>query len=358
MNYQDLTSYILDIKKQIDSELSYFYDQRIADAALLSSEYKKLVSDTAKQTLRGGKRLRPALAVLGYRIAGGTDDVKIIKAAAALEIFHNYLLIHDDIMDRDDRRHGGANISGLYKKRLAKSLSEPEAQHVADSFSILAGDINCGLSYEALLAAGFSNDLTLQATARLNKAVFEVAAGQHLDVLGSYAKKLSLQNIIAISQHKTADYSVIMPLQFGAILAGVKNGLLESMSNYGQPLGIGFQLTDDVLGMFGNQKNTGKPILSDLHEGKQTVLMHYGIQLASPKQKKTLSYIVGNPRANLADLKVARQILEENGAKAKTLIIAQQYSKKAISFVPAITKEEQLQKLLIDFADYCVARSS
>lgn len=358
METQDLKSYIAYIKTHVDEILTNFYAQKVTDASTLSSDYKKLVEDTAKQTLRGGKRLRPALAVLGYTLAGGKEHNKILQAAASLEIFHNYLLIHDDIMDRDDSRHGGLNITGVYKKRLSKTLSKEEASHVAISFAIAAGDVNSGLTYELLLASGLTTKALLAAIARLSDATFEVAAGQHLDIIGSYKKSLSQKEIIAIARHKTADYSIIMPLQFGAILAGGDESLLEAMQQYGQPLGIGYQLADDVLGIFGNQKTIGKPVLSDLQEGKQTLLMHYATQLASEPEKNRLKLVVGNPKANLADLKMVRKVLESSGAKAKTLVLAQDYASKAIQAVPLITQDEDLQKILTSLARYCVNRNS
>lgn len=358
METNNLKSYISTTKTQVDVILEEFYAKKVIDAGKLSSEYKKLITDTAKQTLRGGKRLRPALAILGYTIAGGTDHKKIRTAAASLEIFHNYLLIHDDIMDRDDTRHGGLNITGTYKKRLAKVLSPAEAEHIANAFAISAGDVNCGLTYELLLSAGFPAQETLSAVARLSEATFEVAAGQHLDIIASYKKSMSQKDIISISRHKTADYSIIMPLQFGAILAGGNTKVLDGMRQYGQALGIGYQLADDVIGIFGNQKTIGKPVLSDLQEGKQTMLMRYGMQLASQNEKKQLKSVVGNPKATMADLKMVRKVLEESGAKAKTLIMAQDYAVTAIDIIPLITNDPAIQKTLTSFAQYCVARSS
>ena len=149
-----------------------------------------------------------------------------------------------------------------------------------------------------------------------------------------------------------------MPLQFGAILAGSDKKVLDAMQSYGSSLGIGYQLADDVLGIFGNQKTIGKPVLSDLQEGKQTMLMHFGMQLASQNEKKQLKSVFGNPKASMADLKLTRKILEDSGAKAKTLIMAKDYAVAAIDSIPLITSDHSTQSTLTSFAQYCVARSS
>ncbi len=358
MENKDLKSYIAYIKKNVDVVLKDIYDVKISEAGKLGGDYKKLVTQTAKQTLSGGKRLRPALAVLGYTIAGGKDLEKIIKASAALEIFHSYLLIHDDIMDRDDRRHGVLNVTGFYKKALSGKVAEKEIPHVADSFAILAGDINSGLTFESLLSAKFDSEVTLKAISRVSQAVFEVAAGQHLDIIGSFDKKLSEKEILAIAKHKTADYSIILPLQFGAILAGAKPELLDAMKEFGQPLGVSYQIADDVLGIFGSAKAIGKPVLTDLQEGKQTILMHYGMKLASVDDKKSLQAVFGNPKADQKDLVLVKKILERCGAKAKTLIIAKDYITKSISYIPSLTSDSKMQENLTDFANYCISRKN
>lgn len=121
---KNLVEFIGYVKTETDKRLDEIFDAKIARAGELDSEYKKLLIETKKQVLRGGKRLRPALAVLGYKIAGGKKIETMLDTAVALEIFHNYLLIHDDFMDRDDRRHGGLNITGVYKKNYKGYLSQ------------------------------------------------------------------------------------------------------------------------------------------------------------------------------------------------------------------------------------------
>lgn len=354
---KSLVEFIQYVKAETDKRLEVIFDAKIARAGELDKDYQQLIIETKKQVIRGGKRLRPALAVLGYKIAGGKKIETMLDAAAALEIFHNYLLIHDDFMDRDESRHGGLNITGVYKKKLRQKVAVADLQHMADNQAILAGDICCGLSYEVITQSGFDSDLKLRAVDRLNQAVFEVAAGQQLDILASFTKDVSMRHILKINYYKTAGYSVIMPLQFGAILAGNSNQLHPVIEQYGEGVGIGYQLVDDVIGMFGSERVIGKPVISDLREGKQTLLYYYGVALSDQQQKDVLSVSFRNPRADTPMLKEVRGILEENGAKAKTLVLAKTKAEEAIKVVPKLTANTELQRLLVGFANYCVDRN-
>jgi geranylgeranyl diphosphate synthase type I len=356
MPEQNLKQFMSYVKTEVDTRLERVFDAKIKRAGELDAEYKKLLIETKKQVLRGGKRLRPALAVLGYKIAGGKKVETMLDAAVALEIFHNYLLIHDDFMDRDERRHGGLNITGVYKKRLNTKVPITDVQHVADSHAILAGDICCGMSYEAISMADFSSERKLAAVDRLNQAVFEVAAGQQLDIIASFTKNVSMRHILKINYYKTAGYSVIMPLQFGAILAGNGTKLHPFMELYGEGVGIGYQLVDDVIGMFGTEKVIGKPIISDLREGKQTLLYFYGMALSNDTQKVTLQKAFRNPQADMATLRLVRGILGDNGAKAKTLLLAKSKAEDAVAIAPKLTTNTELLQLLTAFATYCVDR--
>lgn len=356
MKTSQLQLAIAEYKPLIDNHLDIFFADKIKKASKISSDYKKLIETSAKVSLRSGKRLRPILAVLGYYVAGGTDKQKIITAAISLEIFHNYLLIHDDIMDRDDFRHGGLNVAGVYTKQFSKSMPIEDAKHHAMSFAINAGDILSGLCYDALIESDFEADLTLNAISLLSDTTFTVASGQQLDIIASFNKNLSIKKLLSIAKLKTADYSVIMPLQFGAILAGAKPDKLLAMQEYGEPVGIAFQLADDVLGMFGDKKTIGKPDISDLREGKQTVLMYYGMKFASAEDKKILEQAFGNLSANMRDLNNVRRILEDSGAKAKVMMMSQDYIDSAKTHILSITSDTEFVGILNEFADYCIDR--
>ncbi len=358
MTETNLKSYVAKVKQEIDALLSDFLNQKIVDASRIGSEYQKLLNVIAKQTLRGGKRLRPSLAMLGYEIAGGKDRDKMLKAAMSLEIFHNYLLMHDDIMDHDDKRHGGLNVTGVYKRRYSRTLNSLDVQHVANSIAMLAGDICCGLSYESLIASGMNPQQLVSAISRLNTATFEVAAGQHLDLIGSVGKSLTISDIKKINQYKTADYTVIMPLQFGAILAGGPATLHTLFAKFGNNAGVAFQLSDDDLGVFGSPKLTGKPVGSDIKEGKQTVLMHNGIELTKGTQRDFIKRCINNPKLTAKDVKKVQNILIKSGARQKTVLLAQDLANAAIDITNEIPNSSNRTHLLAEFAQYCVARSS
>ncbi len=356
MTEKQFTKYILDTKQSVDKVIKNFYVQKINDAAEISSEYKKLLTLTSQNTMRGGKRLRPALAILGYEAAGGKLSSQIVTAASALEIFHNFLLIHDDIIDRDEIRHGGPTIEAIYKNEYLSSLHHTEATHFASSMALLAGDINCGLCYELLLSANYQSKHTIAAIARLNQAIFEVAGGQQLDTLAAITPMYSVKKLLSIARHKTAGYTMELPLQFGALLAGSSQSQLSAMAEYGENIGIAFQITDDILGIFGDTKTTGKPNVSDLREGKQTLLMYYGLALANNKDKAILDKSYGNSKASSSDLQIIRDILTRCGALAKTQKMQQKYFQQALPCIVNITQDETLIQKLHYIAQYCINR--
>lgn len=357
MKSNNFKEYVNSVRPDIDSILREFYDKKILQAGFYDINYKRLLSRISAQALRGGKRMRPALAVLGYQLAGGKEIQKIYLPASALEIYHNFLLIHDDVMDRDNFRHGSLNISGLYKKNLQSKLGKTEALHIAQSFAILAGDISFGLCSELLLKSKFDYQKLILAQKKLNKATFEVAAGQQLDVISTYKNTLSISKILKIYTCKTADYSVTLPLQFGASFAEDSPDLQRNIKKFGDKVGVAFQLVDDVLGMYKNEKQLGKPVYSDLREGKQTILMHYGFLLSTAEQKNQLNKYFKNQKVGQKELLITRKILEQNGAKVKTLLIAQSLINDAKKIIPAITDNTKIQTILSDFADFCIERS-
>jgi geranylgeranyl pyrophosphate synthase len=167
---------------------------------------------------------------------------------------------------------------------------------------------------------------------------------------------MPLNKLISIAKLKTADYSIITPLQFGATLAIAHPKKLDAMKGYGESVGIAFQLIDDVLGMFGEKKTIGKPGISDLREGKQTVLMYYGMQFASVEDRKILQSSFGNQSASNSDLVKVRNILEHSGAKAKVTMMAQEYINNSKSYIPNITKDKKYIDILNEFSQYCIAR--
>ncbi|MFG1704926.1 polyprenyl synthetase family protein [Nonomuraea sp. M3C6] len=303
--------------------------------------------------LNGGKRIRPQLCYWGWRGAGGGDCDEIISAAAALELCHAGLLIHDDIMDGSELRRGRAtvhrNLAGLYDR--------PGADAFGQAGGILLGTLSLAWS-DTLLSSCGVEPFRLRAAHHLFDAMrTEVISGQYLDILAQLRSGASVEEALMVIRFKTAKYTVERPLQIGGALAGASMGLLESYSRFGLPLGEAFQLRDDVLGTFGSESVTGKSALDDLREGKHTVLFAHAVRHASPGQLGHLRRWHGNSELTEERAGELRQILRETGALAKVEEMIEERVREAVTALAEARIEAEAASALALLTDQLAHRT-
>ena len=206
--------------------------------ATIAPEAAEMVDELRRLVAAGGKRIRPAFCYWGHRAAGEDDGERIFRAAAALELFHTFALIHDDVMDESETRRGEPST---YARFAGARAGEPGALRYGRSVAVLAGDLAAVLADEALLGSGFPPERLLPALRRYARMREEVAAGQFLDVQG--AGTASADRVASL---KTGAYTVEGPLHIGAMLAGGSPELLAALSRFARPLGLAFQFRDDL----------------------------------------------------------------------------------------------------------------
>jgi geranylgeranyl pyrophosphate synthase len=350
---KELNEYVI---KEIDARLDSFFTEKVAKAKNIDPIYEKLLFDMKKFIQRGGKRLRPTLMLLGYKSAGGTEFTTALDASLSLEIFHNFVLIHDDVMDGDMTRYGGANMTGIYYKRFKKQLPESSAKHTAESIAILAGELNEFFTFEVLTKLDMKKETIFEMMEHFQKVLFETGAGQQLDVMSSIRGDLNLNKIEKVNYYKTAQYTVTSPLQLGVIAAGGNDKLMKDFSKFGAELGKAFQIADDLLGMFGSTRQTGKPVGSDIREGKQTLLMYYAKKLAKPLEWKGIQSRLGKEDITAEDVKLVRNILKDCGAQAKAVVAAEDHLQRALKIISNMNIDEDTKAMLVAFSHYCVVR--
>jgi geranylgeranyl pyrophosphate synthase len=313
-------------------------------------KYPKLISDfyrDLEDISGGGKRMRAFLVYLGYLIGGGKDIESILPIALAVEVIHTFLLIHDDIIDKSDTRRGKMTVHKRYEKVFGA--------HYGMSQAIVLGDIAGFEALKLVNSSGFSDRQKIECQKKLYDVILETAYGEALDVLYSY-KGAKIADIMAVSDLKTAKYSFVGPLSIGIALGKHSKKQLVAVEKFGQLVGTVFQLQDDYLGVFGNEKVLGKSTLSDMREGKNTLIIHKAKQLATPKGLAEINKIWGNPKSGGRELKKIRDIVRKCGALAwcedenKRLMVV---AKKEIG---KITRELKLQQILSQVADYVVSR--
>lgn len=356
---QLLKDQILQIKRDIDRELALFFDHKIAEAGRIDTQYKRLLNETKKLALRGGKRLRPFMVWLGWQLGGGKERQydQCIQLGLAWEVYHVSALILDDVMDRDTHRHGGLNINGVYEKALRRSHTPEEASQHGVNAAIMSGVGTMYLSLEVLRSIQVEPELLIQLEDHFLKMHFRLVGGQFLEDQAVLARSLKPRQIRQIYLHKSASYSLISPLQSGAMLASANRTILDVLDTYGQHAGVAFQIVDDLLGVFGSSRQIGKTNTSDIEEGKKTLLMHYGYTFADATQKTILDKFVGKANLTAVELKQVRRVLTENGAKAKTMFIAQAEARAAKHAFGKLALPGNLPELFSAVTDYLVERS-
>lgn len=288
----------------VNARLTAFLREQEALAQATSPRAPELVGALAELTRRGGKRLRPVVLYAGYRAAGGGEDVApALDACASLELLQTYLLIQDDWMDGDDERRGGPSVHAA----LRRVHGDP---HLAESLAILAADLAAGFAFELIARAPFPPARLHEALAVYGRMHFEVVCGQQLDLCKH-------DDVALTHQLKTGSYTVRGPLALGALLAGGSAAQLAALERFGAPVGVAFQLRDDLLGTFGDKAAVGKPVGADLRAGKRTALVAEAHAILPADERAPLERVLGNAAASEAELSAATALLERCGARRR-----------------------------------------
>ena len=325
-----------------------YFDKKIRsvpkDLPLIKGFYKNLADFSL-----GGKNLRPFLVFLGYKIAGGKDISKILPICASIELIHSFLLIHDDIIDKSDSRRGKPTMHKRYEKKYG--------EHYGVSQAILLGDIANLEAMKLIEDSGFGKDTKKQTLTKVLNVLFETVYGEALDVEYSY-KKVSLSKILQMTTLKTAKYTFAGPLSVGAKLAGFQKSKIDALAEFGVDVGTVFQIHDDILGIFGDEKKLGKSTLSDMREGKNTILIYKARELASKKDREILNKLWGKKDARISDLKKVSEIVKKSGVLFWCDKEKQRLAKKAKGYIKNITADLHYQGILEEVIDFVGSREN
>ncbi len=296
------------IATRVEARVAGMLDGELQRWSEVDRDLAEPVSALRDLVLAGGKRLRPAFCHWAYVGAGGgAEDTAVVDAGAALELLHTFALVHDDIMDGSATRRGTDTIHVKFEAGHALDGWRGEARRFGEGVAILVGD----------LAFVYADQL-LTGAPRAAHEVFtelriEVNVGQYLDLLGTARGRVAESTARRISRFKSGKYTVERPLHLGAALAGRLEDLAAPLSGYGLPLGEAFQLRDDLLGVFGDDEVTGKPVGEDLREGKPTLLYAMAVEQASAADAAVLARY-GAPDLDDDDLAALQDVLLSSGA--------------------------------------------
>jgi geranylgeranyl diphosphate synthase type I len=313
------------LRTEVHRELATFLQARRDEAAQIDPQFATAVDSLSNFVLGPGKRLRPTFAWWGWRGAGGfpadPQARSILRAVSSLELIHACALVHDDLMDDSITRRGAPTVHVDYAARHRAAGWSGAPERFGAATAILLGDIALAWADDMLRSADLWPDQLCRAHAVWHAMRTEVLAGQYLDVLTQANGDETPEAALRIDRYKTAAYTVERPLHLGAAIAGAGPALVHAYRCFGADIGIAFQLRDDLLGMFGDPRVTGKPAGDDLREGKRTLLLAYGLQAADEKRQTgaadLLRGALGDPQVDDNTVTQVRELLIELGAVAE-----------------------------------------
>ena len=302
-------------QKEVNVLLGKYFKEELKKAESVDSLAVSAVNSIKKFTTAGGKRLRPALLYYGYLASGGKRIKAVKEASLAIELIHSFLLIHDDIMDQDDRRHGVDTINRKYEKISERYFENKDNKHFGNSIAIVVGDLCFTMANKVLFKSDFKPIIILEALNKLQDIVYEVIPGQIRDIRVSFKGEATEAEIMKIQEAKTAYYTFDGPIQLGCILAeNTDKKTLKYFTKYSLAMGKAFQIRDDILGIFGDEKTIGKPVGSDIIEGKRTLLTNYIVRCGSAKDKKNIKSLLGKQTLTKKELQLFRNTVKESGS--------------------------------------------
>ena len=345
-----------DVHEAVQNRLDAFFDERIGRAAAYGDDYR-LLWEAAREASSGGKRFRPALVVGVYRDLGGRDNESALRIATAFELLHTAFLIHDDVIDRDIVRRGVPNLVGTFAADASASgATDLAARTWGEASAILAGDLLIHSAQGFIARLAVADDIRASLLDLFDTGVFVTAAGELSDVAFSMRVRVpSLADVMEMTEQKTANYSFEAPLKAGAMLAGADADALNTLGEFGRLVGIAFQLCDDLLGVFGDESVTGKSVINDLRNGKETPLIAHA---RSTAHWPRIEDVLGRPGLSDADGLALRAVLEECGARSFVHTLISDHVARAVELVENSTLPPTLTAHLRDVARHAVVRSS
>ncbi len=337
---------------RVTSRLDEFLAAERSRWAGFDAELAHPLDEIRRLVLAGGKRLRPAFCHWGYVGAGGGDDDQIdIDAGAAFELMHAFALFHDDVMDDASSRRGQPTTHTVSADQHASMGWAGESRRFGEGVAILVGDLAFVYADQLL------EEASPAASKIWNELRIELNIGQYLDILGGVSRTRDLVRAERICRYKSGKYTIERPLHLGAVLAAPERAdeLLPHLSNYGLPLGDAFQMRDDVMGAFGDESVTGKPVGGDLIEGKPTPLLARATQRATAAQRAVLE-LVGDPHLDADTIARIQQVIVDTGGldELETHITA--LTESAVTSLDAAPITEVAKTELIELAEFVSQR--
>jgi geranylgeranyl diphosphate synthase, type I len=353
-------AYFVRKKPLIARELRRMLESRSAELGRINGWGPDMVARFVPFCLKG-KMIRGGLLVLGWemharrRPAGGPPR-EVLQAAAAIEVLHSSLLIHDDIMDNDRLRRGERTIFAQYEQ-AGRRARAADAAAFGRSMGTCAGDAGYFLACEALARLSMDSPRKASLIGLISRELTYVAVAQMQDLAFAASPRVpSREDVLALYLYKTARYTFSLPLMAGALMAGASAAVQRRLGDLGERLGVIFQVRDDEMGIFGSEKQTGKPVGSDIREGKKTLLYLELLRRARGTEKRALAGMFGKPDLTPAQSRRIGEAIEALGARRTLQEVAQGLAAEARRIIGSLAIPPQHARILNEICDGSLQR--
>ena len=310
----------------------------------------------------GGKMIRAGLVQVGYDLFSADPDPVTVPVGAALELFQSGLLIHDDIMDRDDLRRGKETLHvQFYREAEKEGLADP--RRVGEALGVCVGDLAFFLGFQILSLVTMDAEPHKKLLEAVAREMSLVGTAQMRDVSWGArqadAPLITEDEVLSLYRFKTGRYTFSLPLACGALLAGAPPQAVAVLEHIGEALGIIFQIKDDELGLFGEENDLGKPVGSDIREGKKTIYFTRLVPKLSARNRKRFFSLYGRPDVSPEDIRSLQRLITETGVRDEIDQLTSSRAEEVRKLIhsPQLPPSEQ-KNLLLQLLDYSLRRRS
>lgn len=321
------------------------------------NRWGKDVAGRLKKFSTIGKMIRGSLVLFTQEMYGKKNNDESLKVAAAIELFHSGLLIHDDIIDRDDLRRGNPSVHYQYNNLgMEERLQDPHQFGI--SMGICAGDIAFFIGFELLSTLNIKYSVKDKLLQLFSREFTSVGLGQMQDIFFAESRQdPKEEDILNLYLHKTARYTFSLPFILGGLLSDISEQEIEYLEKLGELLGLIFQIRDDELGLFGEVIDFGKPIGSDIEEKKKTLFYLHLFKFAAEDERKQLSTLFGSPNISADSVKYVQDLIIKHNIKQNIHDRMLDYKRNAEKIISEMGIDGNYRKILHNIIDFNLNRT-
>jgi geranylgeranyl diphosphate synthase type I len=316
-----------------------------------------IAADVLVGFVDGGKCLRSTFMFLGWLCAAEPSNAAV-DASASLELLHTFALLQDDVMDSSPLRRGRPSAHVQFSRWHRERGLSGSAERFGESAAVLLGDLCLVWAEQMLRNSGVDAGALARAWPRYDEMRTELAVGQFADIVNDVGGLPTLEAVLEVARRKSGNYTVRRPLEIGAAMAGCDDSLLIRLGGYGEAVGEAFQLRDDLLGIFGSQAITGKPVGADLTEHKATSVVVAAHHMAAPTLRNQLTELMSATELDAADVGRWRTLIASTGAVGRIEEMIGDRIGRAVESIDSAGLDDAVHSALLNMASVCTQRAA